>query len=209
LLRWAGVAGLLLAVLVLRVVTAAAAELKTADGYRQAGDLEAAIVHYRRAARWYAPGSPFHTQALAKLGAIGTAADARGDGALALSAYRAVRGAIMATRSFYVTEPKRLAAADERIASLMAAQPATPGDAGKSRATLRREHLALLSRDPAPRLGWTLLLLVGFATWVSSTFAFSLRAVDAADRFVPGEARRWGVLIVVGFGLFVLGMTQA
>jgi hypothetical protein len=171
--------------------------------------VETAIVHYRRAARWYAPGSPYHVEALAKLGAIAGKAEQTGDRELALSAYRAIRGAIMSTRSFYVPERVRLEAANQRIAALMAELPAPPMDAGKSREQLRREHLALLQQDPGPDVLWTLVLLVGFFSWVLGAFAFTQRAIDDEDRFVGREALRWGAVIVVGFGLFVLGMSLA
>jgi hypothetical protein len=209
LLRAALVVAVLLVSFTVRVLISARSELRLGDQYRARGELEAAVVHYRRAARWYAPGSPFHVEALGKLGAIAAQAEKRGDADLALSAYRAIRAAIMSTRSFYVPEPARLRAADERIASLMAAQPPPPMDAGKSRAQLRREHLALLEAIPGPKLLWTVVLLLGFAAWVSGAFAFTLRAIDERDRFVPREALRWGAVIVVGFGLFVLGMSLA
>src|SRR4029079_17355177 len=85
------VRGLLLAAVLLgafavRVVTSAKAELRAGDDYRAHGQLEPALVHYRRAARWYAPGSPYHVQALRKLGAIGADAEKAGDTDLALSA---------------------------------------------------------------------------------------------------------------------------
>src|SRR6185369_16267858 len=98
---------------------------------------------------------------------------------LALEAYRAIRAAILSTRSWYIPEQARLRAADERIASLMAALPAPPMDAGKSRERLRLEHLALLRADPDPSVAWTLVLLLGFAGWVAGAFAFTLRAIDA------------------------------
>jgi tetratricopeptide (TPR) repeat protein len=190
-------------------VTGAKAELEIAERHAQEGDLEAAIVHYRRAARWYAPFSPYHVQALAALGRIGAEAEQKPDVELALSAYRAVRSAILSTRSFYVPERERLDAADKRIASLMAGLPPPQMDAGKSREQLEQEHLALLQHDPDPKLGWTLLLLLGFAAWVGGAFAFTLRAIDSEDRFIRREAVRWGAVIVVGFALFVLGMTLA
>ena len=56
---------------------------------------------------------------------------------------------------------------------------------------------------------WSLLLLLGFATWVGSAFAFTQRAIDEQDRFIRREALRYGALIVLGFGLFVLGMSLA
>jgi hypothetical protein len=208
-LRGVIVACVLLASFTLRVLVSARAELRTADQYAARGDLDAALVHYRRAARWYAPGSPYHREALGKLGAMGAQAEKRGDGDLALSAYRAVRSAIMSTRSFYVPERERLRAADERIASLMAAQPPPPMDAGKSREQLRKEHLALLEADPSPSVLWSCVLLLGFFAWVGGAFAFTMRAIDAEDHFIPREALRWGAMIAVGFGLFVLGMSLA
>jgi len=209
LLRAAVACAVIFAVVAIRVVTSSQAELTIAERHEQEGDVEAALVHYRRAARWYAPLSPYHVQALSALGRIAAQAEQDGDVELALSAYRAVRSAILSTRSLYVPEPSRLAAADKRIASLMAGLPPPQMDAGKSREQLEREHLALLQHDPDPKLGWTLVLLVGFATWVSGAFAFSIRAIDDDDRFVRLEATRWGATIVVGFALFVLGMAMA
>jgi hypothetical protein len=208
-LRVVAALGLVLGVVAVRVVTSSAAELRAADAYRARGELESAVVHYRRAARWYAPGSPFHVEALAKLGALGARAERAGDVELALSAYRAIRGAILSARSFYVPEAERLHAADQRIASLMAALPPPPMDAGKSREQLRGEHLALLRADPGPSVLWSVVLLVGFGAWVSGAFAFTLRAIDEHDRLIRREAVRWAAVIAVGFGLFVLGMSLA
>ena len=209
LLRGLCVLALVLGSFALRVVTSAASELRTGDQYRGQGETEAALIHYRRAARWYAPGSPYHVEALGRLGKIGAEAEQRGDVDMALAAYRAIRAAIMSTRSFYVPERERLRAADERIAALMASLPPPPMDAGKSREQLRKEHLALLSADPGPSPLWSLVLLAGFGLWIGSAFAFTLRAVDEQDRFIRREALRWGSLIAVGFGLFVLGMSLA
>ena len=208
-LQWALIAGVLFAMFVVRVVTSSAAELREGDRLNARHDREAAVVHYRRAARWYAPGSPYHVRALDHLGEIGAGAERDGDKELALSAYRAIRSAIMSTRSFYVPEQDLLHAANERIAELMAEQPAPPMDAGKSRAQLRAEHLALLEANHDPKLLWTLVLLFGFVAWVAGAFAFTSRAIDHDDRFVPREALRWGTVIVVGFGLFALGLSLA
>lgn len=209
LLRVLCVALLLLVTISVRVVTSAASELERGQALQASGDLEAAVVHYRRAARWYAPASPYHVRALTRLAAIGAQAEAKGDVQLALGAYRAIRGAIMAARSWYIPERDRLRAADERIATLMAAQPRPPMDEGKSEAQLRAEHLALLTADRDPSRGWTAVLLIGFFAWVAGAFALTFRAVDAQDRFVPRELWRWGSVVVLGFGLFVLGMSLA
>lgn len=207
--RIAAVAGVVLVVLAVRVVTASRAELAEGDQMRAAGEIEAAVVHYRRAARWYAPGNPYGTEALARLGAIGRRAEEAGDTELALSAWRAVRAAILSARSFYTPHAERLAAANGRIAALMASLPPPPLDAGKSRAEIRREHLELLTSTTRPSVLWTLVLLAGFATWVGGAFAFVTRAIDDEDRLVPGRARHWGTVVIVGLGLFVMGMSLA
>ena len=209
LLRTVAVLALIFAAITVRVVTSAKAELEIATRHDKEGDVEAAVVHYRRAARWYAPLSPFHVQALSALDRIARQAEQKGDVELALSAYRGVRSAILSTRSFYVPERGRLRAADKRIAALMAGLPPPQMDAGKSREQIELEHLALLEHDPDPKLGWTLVLLLGFGAWVGGAFAFTLRAIDAEDRFIGAQALRWGAVIVVGFALFVLGMAMA
>lgn len=208
-LRVALIAAVILSAFTIRVVSSAAAELRRGDAFLEKGEREAAVVHYRRAARWYAPGSPYHVKALGKLARIGTEAEKKGDLELALSAYRAIRTAILSTRSTYIPERARLRAANERIADLMAAQPPPPMDAGKSRAQLRKEHLALLTEQHDPSLFWTLVLLLGFVAWVSGAFALTTRAIDADDRWVAREALRWGGVVVIGFGLFALGMALA
>lgn len=189
-----------------RVVVSARSELAEAEQLLAAKDREAAVVHFRRAARWYAPFSPFHVRALERLGELGQAAERAGEVELALSAYRALRGAILATRSTYVPERARLEAANRRIAALMSKQPAPGMDAGKSEKQLYEEHLALLTKVPGPNVFWSCVLLLGFVCWVSSAFALSIRAIDDEERWVASELRRWGGMIALGFSLFVLGM---
>jgi hypothetical protein len=212
-LRLAGrvlaIAGVILAVVAVRVITSSRAELDEGNRLRARGDLEGAVVHYRRAARWYTPGNPYCADALGKLAWIARRAERTGDVDLALSAYRGIRAAIMSTRSFYTPHADRLAAADARIADLMASLPPPPIDAGKSREELRREHLELLQADPRPNILWTFVLLLGFAAWIGGALLFVTKAIDEEDRIVGPEARRWGTVVIVGFGLFVLGMALA
>lgn len=206
--RWGAIGLVLLVAFTARVVTSARAELAVGDSLREQ-DTVAAVVHYRRAARFYAPLSPYHVEALDRLAKVGEAAERDGDAELALSAFRAIRSGILSARSVYLPEPARLAAANRRIADLMAAQPPPPMDAGKSRETLRAEHLALLEAIPGPHVGWTLVLLLGFFSWVTGAFMFTQRAIDPEDRLVPRQARLWGAVVLVGLCLFVVGLRLA
>lgn len=208
-LRLAAVLALLLGAVAARVVYSARSELESARLAAESGDGAGAITHYRRAARFYVPGSPYHVLALERLAEIGRQAQAAGDVERALSAFRAIRGSILAARSLYVPERARLQQADQQIAALMAEQPAPRVDAGKSKQQLRDEHLALLESSPDPNLFWTCVLLLGFAAFVGSAFAFSARAIGDDDRLRLPEARRWGAAILIGFGMFALGLALA
>jgi hypothetical protein len=208
-IRIAVVVALLLAVLVARVVTSSRTELETADRLLAAGDWDSSVIHYRRAARWYAPGSPYHVTALTRLFALGARAEKQRDTERALTAYRSVRAAILSARSFYTPEGARLKAANEKIAALTASLRPPAIDGTKSFEQRRREHLALLQTRYGPNIFWSWILLAGFIAWVSGAYAFTIYAIDAQDRWIGREARRWGTAIVLGLGLFILGLALA
>lgn len=207
--RALGIGGALLALVVVRVLVGAHGELRRAETLRADDDVDAAIVHYRRAAKWYAPGNPWSTAALEALRELGAEAEAEGETERALAAWRGVRGAILSTRSFYVPHRARLAEADAHLAELMAGLPPPAIDAGKSRDQLRAEHLALLRDVPRPHAGWTLLALLGFGAWVSAAFLFASRAFDEHDRFLAAPARRFAALFVLGALAFSVGLRFA
>lgn len=202
-----GIVGVILSVIVVRVVVSSHAELGHGDAALARSDLEAARVHFRRAARWYAPGNPYSTEALDRLSRMARDAERRGDPETALSCWRAVRAAILSTRSSYVPHAQRLDRANQRIAALMAAQPPPPIDAGRTHEELEAEHLALLRDLAYPSLPWTLVLLFGFLAWVVGAFLFATRAIDTEDRFVRPHAIRYGVMIAVGFAAFAVGLS--
>lgn len=207
--RAALVIGLVLAGLLLRAWISCGSELAEADSARRGGDTEAAIDHYRRAAAWYFPGNVRASAALEALFEIGAQAEARGETALALSAFRSVRAAAMSARSLYVPHDALRTHADERIAALMAAGTVPPADAERSPEQRRARYLAALRQQRGPRTIWALLALVGLSLWITGGVMLATRGLDERDAWVPAQARRWGTLIVVGLGLFVLGLALA
>lgn len=206
---WCGLTAVGVVVLSIRVVVGAHSELRAGDVAAEAGDLAVAAVHYRRAGAWYLPGNPFSSGALARLEEMGNGAKERGDFDLALLAFRSLRGAILASRSFYTPHAGLLGRAERQIAYLMAAQDPPPVDVGKGREQVEREHLALLSKRTRPRLGFALLALVGFGTWVWSIFAIARRAQDAHGRIRLRPLWRVGAALVVGLIAFYLGLRLA
>lgn len=190
--------GVLFAVLAVRAVTSSRAQLQRGDVLRDAGNLDGAIIAYRRSARWYAPGNPYVPQALDRLEAIATEAEAAGEGERAIVAWRSMRGAILATRSVYMPHAERLARAEAGLEQALA----TP-----ERETRRRP--AGVTGEPRPRLVWTLVLLAGWIAWTGGAFLFAQRALDEEDRVRGKSARLWGSVVLIGFGLFVIGMALA
>lgn len=201
--------GVFFFVVTVRVVVASRGELAAGDALVLRGELGQAVAHYRRAARWYAPLSPYPVRALESLELIAERAEAEGDTAGALSAWRAIRAAILATRSFYIPHEDRLAAADRRIAALMAAGPPPPIDAELTQREREAEYFELLERPLGPSIPWSIAALAGFVAWAGAAFAFSHRAIDSGDGLVPKEARRWAAVWALGFALFCVGLAFA
>ncbi|MGE0791536.1 MAG: hypothetical protein AB7S26_38025 [Sandaracinaceae bacterium] len=198
------VVGILLAVIAVRVVTSSRAEYYRAEQLAARGDVDGAILGYRRAARWYVPGNPFCDHSLERLDAIGRSARAEGDLDRAIRAHRAARGAILASRSFYVPHRAELARAEAEIVSLTAEMaPAAERD------EVRARTRDAFSAPERPSLLWTLLLLVGWLGWTLGAFAFAIYAIDDDDRLKLRPAQIWGTVVVVGLGLFALGLAMA
>jgi hypothetical protein len=196
-----------LGVVVTRVFWDGRAALADGDAAMARGDPAAALVGWRRAARWYAPLAPHVADAYERMEALARAADERDDPALALDAWRAIRSSVLSTRSVYTPYADRLDAANGRIAALMAKQEVAMG---KTDEAARRElHLGLLLRDESPSVPWTLVALAGFAAWVGGGFWLARRGVTDEDKLERRTAARAAVLIAVGLLVWMLGLYRA
>lgn len=174
-----------------------------------AADVREAIVHWRRAARWYAPGAPHVAGAYDRLENLAVEAEAHGDLITALEAWRAIRSSALATRSFYTPYADRLARANERIAVLMARQEGPGADPARDEAGRAAWHKALLDRDEAPSVGWSILALLGFAGWIGGGFRFAWRGLTEEDRLDRRQAALSGVMIAVGLLVWMVSLYNA
>jgi hypothetical protein len=171
------------------------AELAEADRARDQGDVDREIEHLGRAARWRMPVLGHDEAALDRLVDLGTLAEQRGedDTQLALAAYREVRRALLATRTWGVPDPDRFAYVNERIAHLMAEQErrfeTDVGGTGDPYAY----HLGLLNQIPGPDPWPANLAALAFLGWLVASAGFVLRSIDARGRLVPRPAVRWGL----------------
>lgn len=207
--RVAAVIAVLVTILTVRVLVDGGTELTRAEAYRNAGEFESALTHYRRAARLYVPASPHVEEALAAIEQMAEEEERAGSVERALFAWRQIRAAILPSVSFYVPHAERLARADRRIADLTAELPPPPIDAGRSREEVRLAHLELLSRAEGPSAFFAFVAVFGWLTWVGSAFAFFRHGIDEEDRLRKPIARRWAGAIGLGFALFTLGLALA
>jgi hypothetical protein len=190
---------ILLAIVAARVVWSSRGEWRVA--VTATGDDE--IMHLGRAARLYAPGNPYSRRAADKLAAIG-----REDPARALAAWRELRSALLATRSFYTPHHALLDEANARIADLMADAEVAAGTQ-HARDNARAWHAARLAQDEAPSVAWTLVALLGLAAWVGCALGLLLRGVGDDDRLRPRIALAWSAGVAAGLALFFLGLARA
>jgi hypothetical protein len=193
---------LVLAPIAGRVLVDGRAQLREASDAAEAGDTQAEIRHLGRAARFRLPLASHDEQALARLAELGRSrsANAELDLALALAAWREVRGALIGTRVVDVSDPALLAEANRAIVELMARE------AEAANAPVARERWAEeLEEDLAPR-GRSLLAAACLVAWLGACVGLFVRGVDGKGRVDPVAARRWGVLVLVSLVAWILLM---
>lgn len=206
-----GVVALAVAPLCARVAFEGRAELSAADRAREDGDLDLEIQHLGRAARWRAPILGHDEQARERLMAIGDDALAEGDDGerTALAAFRELRGALLATRTFGVVDPGALEQADAHIADLMAAQEIRFGRDPIEEPDARAWHLERLSAPPGPVPWRAFAAALSFLGWVACTGGFVLRGLDAAGKLRPAPAVRWGLASLVLLAAWAVLLSHA
>lgn len=189
--------------------TAEKRALSATDPARRNLALQDAIIRYRRAARWYAPGNGYVSRSLEALRRIARLSEKHGDRQTALMAYRAIRRSILGSRSFYTPHTDHLGPANKHIARLSALEQGGQTAGADQLARYEAWHLAQLRRSTAPSVGWSILAVLGFFTWVTAAFLFIFRAITPEDRLINRQALLWGGVILAGLIFWLTGLSQA
>lgn len=182
-----------------RVAWEGRAELDLADAAADEEDIDAEIEHLGRAARWRIPLLSHDEEAIDRLLQLGTDAESRGGEGRqsALAAYREVRGALLATRTWGVPQRDVFDDVNVRIATLMAEQEADFGTDVGGTGDPYGYHLALLQEVPGPDPWRANFAALAFVGWIATTVGFVLRGIDARGHLRPKSAVRWGVAALV------------
>lgn len=183
---------------------------ETAEAAFSQADYPEAIIHYERAILWYLPVGGSVDRAAAQLWTVAEILETD-DKPLALEAYRSLRSAFYATRSFYTPGQDWIDRANPKIARLMAEETNySEADRQKSLDQKTEEALAILQRPMKPDPFWSIMLEIGFLGWVSGTLIFIWRAFrEGGTQIIVKRGLFWGSLVVLSYALWIIGMMKA
>lgn len=166
----------------------------------RAGDADAAIVHARDAAGWYAPGAPHVRVGYERLMSIAREAERRKLWQVSLFAYRAVVTASASTRWLltpHATEAQEATNAIARIEGKVGER--APDASTEPAAALERAQLEALAEDVRPDRFFTAVLVASFIGMLVGLAGFLRFGLDDTGRVRLGRATP-GV-IAAGVGL--------
>jgi hypothetical protein len=180
-----------------RMLVRGGEELRASDVAFDAGQLDAAIRHARRAATSYVPGAGHVDAAYERLRAVAVGAERARDASLAQSAWRAMRAAALETRHVWSPRAQELEQADSNLARLAGAAAASPPAA------------LLLDATRAPEAIWVVALGLGFASaWTGLAWLF-WGGIAASGHWVLSRMRLPALLFSLGVIVFGLALARA
>jgi hypothetical protein len=164
-----------------------------------------AITFFDRSIHWYAPFNPYVHKSAQRLWEICTLAEQQGNISLALIATRTIRRGFLAARSFYTPGRDWIDRCDAKIASLMDQGSKTSRLGGAIEVPLPRQA------GPEPNVFWTLILEIGFIGWIASVVCFLMLNLMGGQRvrFRSGSALFWGIMVIIFYAMWIVGMMQA
>ncbi len=195
---------------ILKVFISSQQEFSLAETAYAQKDIRTAITHYERAIFWYLPVGGYVEPSAKQLWKIAEALEST-DKTLALEAYRILRSAFYATRSFYTPGQEWISRANPKIALLMAEDTNySEADRKKSIEQKTEEALAILERPLKPDPFWSIILEIGFLGWVSGVLIFIWRAFrEGSTQIILKRGILWGTVIIVFYALWIIGMAKA
>jgi hypothetical protein len=175
---------------------------RIAEEHLQAGDNTKAITFFDRSLHWYTPLNPYIQKSAESLWEIGLQAKQEGDIRLALVAVRTIRQGFYAARSFYTPGGGWIARCDTKIATLIDRELESfePPEVQTRRPSV----------DAEPDIFWTVILEIGLLGWVGSVIGFFVCTKRGENyQLSLRPAILWSTTIILFYGLWILGMTQA
>ena len=175
------------------------------EAYLEKGQIIEAITFFDRSIHWYTPFNPYVRQSAEHLWEIGLRAEQQGDSQLALIAIRTIRRGFYAARSFYTPGKAWIGKCDTKIASLMAKKLGAASMENTETPPLVKRN------NPEPDIFWTLVLEIGFLGWIGCVIGFLIHSLTEGQtpRLRSRPAILWGVMVLIFFTVWIVGMMRA
>lgn len=193
-----------IAALAVRLVGEGRDALAQGDAAAAEGRIGDAIAGWETAARRYLPLAPHVDDAYARLTSL-----AGREHRHALSAWRAVRSAALATRHLWTPHADELAAANAAIAELASRDPEGAAAAGPDAAARKQLHTERLAGDRRAGTGALLLAIAGIACWLAGIGLVIRRGFDPAGQLARRPALTGAAVSVLGLAAWALGLAVA
>jgi len=164
-----------------------------------------AITFFDRSIHWYTPFNPYVHKSAQRLWEICIRAEQHGDIRRALVAARTIKRGFLAARSFYTPGQDWIDRCHAKIASLMA----------RDSEDQQLDSAIPVSFPPQkgsePDLFWTLILEVGFFGWIGSVIGLLMLGMTDGETlmFRPRPAILWGMMVVIFYIMWILGMMRS
>ena len=168
-----------------------------------------AVTYFDRSLHWYTPCNPYIQKSAEMLWKLGTDARDKGNIRLALIATRTIRRGFISARSFYTPGTDWIHRCDLRIQGLL-----------KPRTEKNDEFQIVGSTDNSslehppirdPDIFWSIALLIGLLGWIGSIMALIISRfrIVANNGIFNFFTFKWGILWVVFFVIWIVGMIKA
>ncbi len=222
--RWVVTVGVILLTIVLRVGVESSTALSRGEEAQAAGDLDAAVFHYRSAAQWYAPGAPWPRAALENLlevaslsekacedcprpcdaeGVSGCETPACSACVFAVHVHDSARAGILGARSFYTPHSDLLEQVNARFPGVLArareVHPNGPRSTPDQRAEWTRKFAERMAVDHAPDPLLASISSLAFLAWIIAMCMAIWRGWPQAGRLNSSALVRWGGVSLVAF----------
>ena len=177
-----------------RNLTGGASEMRGSDVAFDAGELDEAVRHARRAAALYVPGASHVRAAYARLRAIAVGAERARDLPLSRAAWRGIRASALESRHAWQPHAGELREANSNLDRLDGSQLSPGTSEGR-----------LLAARPVGVLG----LACGFGAMLLGFVLVIWRSKNAYGGWVARPARGAVLLLVLGLAGFALSLVVA
>jgi hypothetical protein len=174
-------------------------DYKTGESLLRQNQVIRAITFFDRSLHWYAPLNPYVERSAKRLWEIGEKAEKQGDLRMARIAFESIRNACYGTSHVFTPNEEWIDKVESRIKAL---------GSGKDR---KGESPAAEGKSPHPRVGWSVLVVLGFLGWAGALLGFIV-SVFRKDRGAEKPFRKgfvWLCLILGFAALWVAGMVMA